>query len=194
MKIKFFDFILAFLISALPATTFAQDQAIQGDINGDKITDIVVTRNTDTNKYWFIKLSDGTYSQPIIFGEPTDKELTADFDGDGDVEPTVIRQKDSGEQEWLSLDNTNQTVSSIWGEKDDELKIGFFDSDTKMDKVAIHLESSGQLKWFIKRSSDSLVEIFNWGIENDIPYAPIAEDQQSEQIPSIIKSHLPNEE
>ncbi len=87
--------------------------------------------------------------------------------------------------------------------------IGFLNWSKKAypDQIYPDGDSGVVLKWTTR--DEKILLVFDAGLlhlahdygsskpatfENDIPYAPIAEDQQSEQIPSIIKSHLPNEE
>lgn len=159
--------LLLFLLALTSTSANAQNKAILGDLDGDQISDLTIVRNTNLHKHWFTRFSNGSYSEPTIFGKPSDRALAADFTGDGIAKPTIIRQSSSGDLEWQTLDKANQTISATWGQAGDELKIGFFDTDSKMDKVAIRLESNRLLKWFVKRSTDSLVEIFNWGIEGD---------------------------
>ena len=142
-----------------------------GDYDGDGKSDFVIQRNNGGGSAIFWTLYDDFTVSTTVFGTPTDVITPADFDGDGKTDIAIIRGE-GGQIVWYYLPSSGgSAVRSTFGASaTDFVTIGDYDGDGKADK-AIWRPTVGSSRFWIDRSSDSAIQVFQWGSNGDYPVA-----------------------
>lgn len=142
-----------------------------GDYDGDGKSDFVIQRNNGGGTAIFWTLYDDFTVSTTVFGTPTDVITPADFDGDGKTDIAIIRGE-AGQIVWYYLPSSGgSAVRSTFGASaTDFVTIGDYDGDGKADK-AIWRPTVGSSRFWIDRSSDSAIQVFQWGSNGDYPVA-----------------------
>ncbi|HMO17071.1 MAG TPA: hypothetical protein PKA63_00425 [Oligoflexia bacterium] len=160
---------LGLLAISLGSGDVSAERAVPGDYDGDKKTDIIVTRGIGNFKHWFARFSNGSFNTPFIFGLSNDTEAAADFYGDGKFRPAVTRPDSNGFVTWFLLNTAGNIEQRQFGLKDDLLLGAHMDQDEKADHVAVR-KLLGGLTWFALLSSNSTIQSFQWGLASDTPF------------------------
>ncbi len=138
-----------------PTVTPTPTQRANNDFNGDRKTDWVVTRPTDTGKFWFIDTNGSNNFTAIQFGLVTDIETPEDFDGDGKTDIAVWRVNTDNlflAYFFIFQSSTNTVRIEQFGRLgDDPRVVADYDGDGKADP-AVYRANSGQ-NYFFYRSS-----------------------------------------
>ena len=87
--------------------------------------------------------------------------LISDFDGDGRTDLAIWRPN---EGRWY-LNNSIGYTQADWGLEGDRVVAGNYDGDDKTD-FAVFRPSDGN--WWVRRSSDNVVTVVQWGIGSDV--------------------------
>jgi hypothetical protein len=145
----------------------ANDSPIPGDYDGDRRTDLAVTRVSGSQVTWYILRSGNGTLDTIPFGAPTDRLVPADYDGDGRVDVAVwrpsqgawyIRQSNSGSTPTL------RTV--VWGAVGDIPLRGHFEGTNGADFTVFRPETG---TWYIRNNANTLARAVTFGATNDQP-------------------------
>ncbi|MDM7921443.1 MAG: VCBS repeat-containing protein, partial [Pyrinomonadaceae bacterium] len=123
----------------------AGDTPVQGDYDGDGLTDLAVTRDEASGKVWYIRNSfDGSYTI-MQFGLAGDKPVTGDYDYDGRVDIAVFRPSNGTWYIRRSKDN------SVWikefGFETDIPVVGDFKGTAPGTDIAVYRPSNGT--WYV---------------------------------------------
>lgn len=110
----------------------------------------VVAMNGPINEY----ASFGTLPGPKIIG---------DYDSDQRTDISVFRPSDAT---WYVNRSSGEPYIRQFGLETDKLAPADYDGDGKTD-IAVYRPSEGN--WYIARSSDGTIDVFNWGVAEDIP-------------------------
>ncbi len=138
------------------------DINVQGDYDGDSITDIAMFSPSTGN--WQIRYSDTGQVANLRFGTAGDIPVVGDYDGDSINDVAVFRPS-SGT--WYVLQSTDgSAMIARWGMSGDRPVSGDYDGDGRSD-LAVFRPSAGA--WYVFRSSDGSLLAGNWGLPTDLP-------------------------
>jgi len=147
------------------------DKPVIGDFDGDRITDITVTRSTPNGLVWYILRSNGgAYDQytALQFGLDSDQISVEDFDGDGKTDIAVFRPSDA--VWYIVRSGTIEIQIMQFGQSGDKPQPADYDGDGKAD-LAIFRPSTGN--WHVLLSGNGTQKIVHWGTEGDVPLSSI---------------------
>lgn len=143
------------------STTFLTEGInVNGDFNGDGITDIVRFSPKSANWDLFLSTSLEVKSQSFggQFGD--DKPVPADYDGDGKTDLAVYRNG-----EWSILQSSDKSTRVEWlGNNTDIPAPADYDGDGKTD-VAVYRNG----EWWMKLSGSGDVVVKQFGLAGDVP-------------------------
>lgn len=148
-----------------------------GDYDGDGRYDFCIHGADPNNAQQgqFALLNSGNGSTEFInWGLPNDVIVPGDFDGDG-MADFMVRRTGSDPFEWylLERDGGGTGASPIfWGTAGDLETPGDYDGDGSQD-IAVWRPGNGPDDnfFYVRRSSDVMLEIFEWGGPQDAPVA-----------------------
>ena len=164
-------YILQSQTNTLRSDQFGQtgdDPSVVGDYDGDGKADPAVYRhgaNPGTPSYWFHRASAGAMAGQIIYqqwGQSGDRPAPGDYDGDGKNDFVIMRANGNNAVFYL-LNTTSGQSAFFFGTIVDYIVPGDYDGDGKTD-VALVREVSAGNHWYIRRSSDSVIESYIFGI------------------------------
>ena len=128
------------------------DVPLSGDIDGDRLADLIVWRASTGTWYWLSSSSGYTAAGSKEWGRLSlgDKPMLADVDGDG-VDDLIIWRSSDGTWYWLTSSTDYDYAfagAKQWGRKDlgDVPMTGDFDADGRAD-LAIWRASDGTWYW-----------------------------------------------
>ncbi|MGD9589256.1 MAG: FG-GAP repeat domain-containing protein [Pyrinomonadaceae bacterium] len=143
------------------------DQPIARDYDGDGKTDMAVVRRTGGNMIWYLFYSSTNGFEARQFGLATDYTAPGDYDGDGKFDLAVQRPGATGtSQSTFYIQTTTAFTVIPFGQSNDLVAPGDWDGDGKTD-IAVVREGStptSNLTWYVRKSSDSQMTIFTWGV------------------------------
>lgn len=158
------------------------DQAVSRDYDGDGITDLAVFRRSATQTdptTWFIRQSTSGVTRIETFGlsgngsSTFDTPIPGDYDGDGKFDLAVYRFGLTPANNYIVKQSSNNAVIyTQWGNfTTDYIVPGDYDGDGKFEVAAARTGATGTspMVWYIRRSSDSVVTIQQWGQSSDVP-------------------------
>jgi hypothetical protein len=155
-----------------------------GDFDGDGKNDFCIFRtnpdNTNQGQYVLLRSSDGGIEY-INWGQRPQVEpvlAPGDYDGDGKTDFMNVRLNGSSVQWWLLDRNGNQSTTT-WGAVeasptpafDEFIAQGDFDGDGSTDIGVWRRDNNSNSNSFFYtlRSSDGMLQTFEWGSANDAP-------------------------
>jgi subtilisin-like proprotein convertase family protein len=156
----------------LRADQFGQsgdDPTVVGDYDGDGKSDPAVFRagaSAGDQSFWFYRASSGPMSGQVIanqWGQNGDFPAPGDYDGDGKADFVVQRNGGGGQAVFYLNQSTSGFASLSYGNPTDVIVPGDYDGDGKTD-IATVRGSGGAILWFIRRSSDGVINSFNFGV------------------------------
>lgn len=143
------------------------------DVNGDNLSDYVVTRNASGLKTWYTNLNGTNTSSAIQYGNDTDVAVPADYDGDGKTDIAVWRPG-SLAYFYILQSSTNTTRIEQFGVAgDDPTIVGDYDGDGKADPAVYRAGTGGNPSFFFYRASTAAsndITRFAFGTAGDKPY------------------------
>lgn len=137
-----------------------QGLSVNGDFNGDGITDI--SSFSPERATWNLYLSTSLEVKSQIYGNQVgdDKPMPADYDGDGKTDLAVYSNG-----EWQILQSSdNSTRVELLGNSTDVPAPADYDGDGKTD-IAVYRKG----EWWIKLSSSGDVLVKQFGLAGDVP-------------------------
>lgn len=126
------------------------------DFDGDNTSDYVVTRSTNSQKFWYINNATSAFTS-VQFGLSTDIETPADFDGDNKTDIAVWRG--NGDNPDLAyffiLNSATMTVriEQFGRQGDDPRVVADYDGDLKADVAVYRTAADGGQNFFFYRGS-----------------------------------------
>jgi len=99
--------------------TFATDNVVPGDYDGDGKTDVAVTRGISGSRYWYYEPSSipGLQVEAIQWGLSSDYTAQGDYDGDGKTDVCVWRASQTqGQTSYYYLGTTVGVRAFQWGQ------------------------------------------------------------------------------
>jgi hypothetical protein len=144
--------------------TFGQDGdvPVQGDFDGDGLTDFSVFRPGDSKTY--ITRSSDKSSYDVTLGAVNDLPAVGDFDGDGKTDVTLWRPSTYVWSFRLSASDT--TITAQYGANNDKPLAGDFDGDGVSDKA--YWRSSDHTFHSVN-SSDDEAQTVSMGASGNVP-------------------------
>jgi hypothetical protein len=147
----------------------AGDYPAPGDYDGDGKNDFVIQRDHDGSNAIYWMLYSNSITSATVFGSPTDLLVPGDYDGDGKTDLAVVRSE-NGQFYWYCLPSGSSGYTlDVFGSTEGDYAVpGDYDGDGKTD-IAIWRPGSGE--FWVRRSSDSTVQVTQWGQDGDYPTA-----------------------
>ena len=152
----------------------ASDNPVPADYNGDDISDIAVTRNSNGLKHWYFLHQNGNQANysTIQWGLSSDKEIVGDFDRDGRADPTVLRNQNGNLVWYVRLSLTGGLRNFVFGLPNDRPVLGDFDGDGATE-VAVVRDTPLGLVWYMLMSNNNLgysqLKVVTHGLAGDLP-------------------------
>lgn len=154
------------------------DIAFALDYDGDGKSDAAVQRNGGggAGQFWIRRSSDNATVLINGYGLSSDFVVPGDYDGDGRDDICVSRNANFGSGTlkyfWILESDGGGTPQSPfqWGIPGDFITQGDYDGDGKTD-IAVWRPNAdpAQNFFYIRKSSDSLLQAFEWGAQGDYP-------------------------
>lgn len=145
-----------------------------GDFDGDGKYDFCVQRANPNApaQAQFVLLNSSDLSVKFIdWGLPDDFIIPGDFDGDGRSD-FMIRRNGSSPYQWYLLESDGGVGYTEWGTSGDVESPGDYDGDGKQDIAIWRPDANPENNYFyVLRSSDSSLQLFEWGSGQDVPVA-----------------------
>ncbi|MCC6932776.1 MAG: VCBS repeat-containing protein [Deltaproteobacteria bacterium] len=146
------------------------DTPHEGDFDGDKKSDVTVSRVDGKNRLnWFIKRSTNRSLYNKIFGYSRDTPVIGDYNGDGKDDLALWRAGT-----WFVLYEDGQRTSKTWGAAGDIPMPQDYDGDGKTD---LAVWRSSNRTWYIKNSgyasgrAPRATTTLAWGASGQTPVA-----------------------
>jgi len=141
------------------------ERPLQGDYDGDGVTDSAVFRPSDGS--WQIR--SGGSSASTWSGPPTPVgedalPVSGDYDGDGRNDEAAYSP--SSAQWQVNLSGGGGTLRSAWGSLGSVPVSGDFDGDGRSD-LAVWSPAGGL--WQVRLSASGEIRTMNWGTQDDVP-------------------------
>ena len=143
-----------------------------GDYDGDGRGDFCV--HDSANGFFYLLRAADFGVEYIQWGTGGDTLVPGDFDADGRSDFAVVRPQNN---QWvwyiLERDGGGTGASGItWGFTSDILTPGDYDGDGAQDVAVWRAMADPTMNFFfIRRSSDKMLRVFEWGGQNDRPAA-----------------------
>ena len=177
-----FNGLLYWLINLFDGNVFIEqyglptDIPIYGDIEGDLVNQPgVVRRNVSGLMDWYLRLASGESLFLAGFGLPDDGFHLGDLNCDG-KDDVIVSRAIGGLKYWywrLSPDFTDAGFFTQFGLSDDAVFVADMTGDG-CDELVVAQVFGGALNWFhYSPLSASQVGPIPWGLETDVPLAPI---------------------
>lgn len=145
-----------------------------GDFDGDNKNDFCLFRTVNGSGQFLLLKSAGLGVEYVNWGLPSDSLVPGDYDGDKRTDFTVVRTQ-GGQHAWhiLERDGGGTGASPIlWGLSTDSFAPGDYDGDAKQDVAVWRGNADPSMNYFyIRRSTDSALQFFEWGQSGDVPAA-----------------------
>ncbi len=144
-----------------------------GDYDGDGKDDFCLQRDSGGGAGQFVLLKSSNMSVEYInWGRVTDTIVPGDYDGDGKSDFMLTRDI-GGRLSWSLLTRTGGGTGAspiFWGIPTDFEVPGDYDGDGKTD-IAIWRPNPdpNQNYYYVRRSSNTTLQSFEWGLSGDIP-------------------------
>jgi hypothetical protein len=141
------------------------DPTVPGDYDGDGKTDFAVYRagaSAGQQSRWYALSSLNGSLIYIPWGQNGDFPAPGDFDGDGLADTAIQRNGGGGQAVFWIRTATGVISNVVFGTPTDQIVPGDYDGDNRTD-IAVVRGQSGSLFWYIRRSSDSALQAFQWG-------------------------------
>jgi hypothetical protein len=152
----------------------AGDVPVPGDYDGDGRHDLSVSRNIGGRNQFIILQSSNLDDQYIDWGLAGDMIVPGDYDGDGRNDFCVVRTV-TGRLLWyiLEADGGGTGAAAIdWGIAGDIAAPGDYDGDGRQDVVVWRPNANPDTNFFyVRRSSNNMLQTFEWGQQGDYPTA-----------------------
>lgn len=149
-----------------------------GDFDGDGKHDFCIQRanpaSTTSGQFVLLK-SNGLGVEYINWGSSSDFIIPGDYDGDGRSD-FCVRRTIGGVRQHFILERDGGGTGPLspipWGITGDVSAPGDYDGDGRQD-IAVWRASANpdQNFFYVRRSSDSTIQAFEWGLTGDIPPA-----------------------
>lgn len=147
-----------------------------GDFDGDGKNDFClfnVSATTSRGQFLLLK-SNGFGVEYIDWGQMGDTVVPGDFDADGRSDFAVVRPQ-NGQHAWFILERDGGGTGAspiLWGLTTDTLAPGDYDGDRRQDVAVWRSNPDPSMNYFlVRRSTDSTLQLFEWGQAGDIPAA-----------------------
>lgn len=137
---------------------------VVGDLNGDGRDEFITL--WQLIRFWQVKNNSNQLLYSLPWGQPGDTPITCDWDGNGSDERVVTRINPENTIDWYAVTEAGLVYTDRFGSLGDTPDCARdFDGDGKGDKVVFR---SGSGEWFIKRSADSSIVSYPFGLPGDI--------------------------
>lgn len=145
-----------------------------GDFDGDNKYDFCIQRvrpGTPAGGQFVLLRSSDLGVEYIDWGLANDFIVPGDYDGDRKSDFAVVRNV-NGNRQWWILTRTGATSSTTFGLSTDFLTPGDYDADGRTDvSVWRPTGEDGRSYFYVLNSTNSSVQIFQWGLPDDYPVA-----------------------
>jgi subtilisin-like proprotein convertase family protein len=143
------------------------DSPIPGDYDGDRRTDLAVTRVSGSQVTWYILRSGSGTLETVPFGAPTDRLVPADYDGDGRIDVAVWRPSQGAWYIRQSNGGGTPTLRTVvWGASGDIPLRGHFEGTNGAD-FTVFRPANGT--WYIRNNADTSARAVTFGAVDDQP-------------------------
>ena len=155
------------IVTRNPAQIQVADLPIEGDFDGDKISDLAWINIEGDLLRWNFRLSSSGQFISRYWGFRGDRTAVADYNGDGQDEMGIYRNGS-----WFLLHLDGKVEVFFWGQQNDIPVPADYDGDGR-DDIAIWRPSSGN--WWILNSgfssgrTSAQLLLQQWGLPGDIP-------------------------
>nr|HQU86050.1 hypothetical protein [Pyrinomonadaceae bacterium] len=149
-----------------------------GDFDGDGKNDFCIQRanpDSPTSGQFVLLKSNGLTTEFVNWGSSSDFIIPGDYDADGKSD-FCVRRTISGVRQHFILERDGGGTGPLspipWGITSDISAPGDYDGDGKQDLAVWRPNVDAAANFFyVLRSSDSQIQAYEWGQQNDIPPA-----------------------